>query len=254
MVYNRLMVKNWTLGLAHFQERVFLQCMLKPWREMKRDIYRCQWFIPIVRYHWYLPYSFHFGKVKENILWSSTCSAMFAHIFFKMRKGGPTYNVQDVWNMGYTGEGVVVAVVDNGLEKNHRELEKNFVSAFLCYKWLSAGFCLLTCSLAWISFNPLFTIQDLWWSVATQQSSVLQETVSCGSASYGRKVWLLTRLACCLTWSYFHDSFLPLFFNSLVSKDSVSLLFALSIIRIQQPVLTFLRMIQTHLQVIQLSV
>lgn len=54
--------------------------------------------------------------------------------FFKMRKGGPTYNVQDVWNMGYTGKGVVVAVVDNGLEKNHRELEKNFVSAFLCYK------------------------------------------------------------------------------------------------------------------------
>ena len=30
--------------------------------------------------------------------------------------------------MGYTGKGVVVAVVDEGLEKDHRELQQNFVS------------------------------------------------------------------------------------------------------------------------------
>lgn len=34
----------------------------------------------------------------------------------------------DVWKMGFTGKGVVVAVVDEGIEKNHKELRKNFVS------------------------------------------------------------------------------------------------------------------------------
>ena len=34
----------------------------------------------------------------------------------------------DVWKMGFTGKGVVVAVVDEGIEKNHKELQKNFVS------------------------------------------------------------------------------------------------------------------------------
>ena len=51
--------------------------------------------------------------------------------FFKMRKDGPTYNVQSVWNMGFTGKGVVVAVVDEGIEKNHPELKQNFVSVLL---------------------------------------------------------------------------------------------------------------------------
>ena len=30
--------------------------------------------------------------------------------------------------MGFTGKGIVVAVVDEGLEKNHQELQQNFVS------------------------------------------------------------------------------------------------------------------------------
>ena len=34
----------------------------------------------------------------------------------------------EVWKMGFTGKGVVVAVVDEGLEKNHKELQNNFVS------------------------------------------------------------------------------------------------------------------------------
>ena len=36
--------------------------------------------------------------------------------------------------MGFTGKGVVVAVVDEGLEKNHPELKQNFVS------WVSSLF------------------------------------------------------------------------------------------------------------------
>ena len=47
---------------------------------------------------------------------------------FEMRDDGPTYNVLDVWKMGLTGKGIVVAVVDQGLEKNHPELKQNYVS------------------------------------------------------------------------------------------------------------------------------
>ena len=57
----------------------------------------------------------------------------YDYYLFKMRKDGPTYNVQGVWNMGFTGKGVVVAVVDEGIEKNHPELKQNFVSVLLTY-------------------------------------------------------------------------------------------------------------------------
>ena len=131
-----------------------------------------------------LRYSFHFGKVKENIIWSLTWSLMFAYFFFffKRRKDRPTYNVQNVWNMGFAGKGVVVAVVDNGLEKNHLELEKNFVS-FVTSDLLLCSVC---SHVHWPGYllTPLFTIQVLWQSVATKkQSNDLKETVSCGSAS-----------------------------------------------------------------------
>ncbi|XP_073237797.1 furin-1-like [Porites lutea] len=46
--------------------------------------------------------------------------------WYMRRTDLPTYNVQQVWNMGFTGKGIVVAVVDEGLEKNHRELQQNF--------------------------------------------------------------------------------------------------------------------------------
>lgn len=38
------------------------------------------------------------------------------------------YNVKDVWRMNYTGAGIVVAVVDEGLHTNHSELRRNYVS------------------------------------------------------------------------------------------------------------------------------
>lgn len=47
-----------------------------------------------------------------------------------MRDNGPTYNVLDVWKMGYTGKGVVVGVVDDGLQKDHPELKDNYVSIY----------------------------------------------------------------------------------------------------------------------------
>lgn len=47
---------------------------------------------------------------------------------FKNRKDGPTYNVIDVWKKGITGQGVVVAVVDEGFDPSHPEIQANYVS------------------------------------------------------------------------------------------------------------------------------
>ena len=38
------------------------------------------------------------------------------------------YNVKEVWAINYTGDGIVVAVVDEGLNTNHPELRENYVS------------------------------------------------------------------------------------------------------------------------------
>lgn len=37
-------------------------------------------------------------------------------------------NVQDAWSMGFTGKGVVVTILDDGIERNHPDLKANYVS------------------------------------------------------------------------------------------------------------------------------
>ncbi|XP_068681768.1 proprotein convertase subtilisin/kexin type 4-like isoform X3 [Montipora foliosa] len=44
------------------------------------------------------------------------------------KNGQPTYNVIDIWKRNITGEGVVVAVVDQGLDPEHPELRDNYDS------------------------------------------------------------------------------------------------------------------------------
>ena len=37
-------------------------------------------------------------------------------------------NVIPVWKKGYTGKGIVVTILDDGIEKNHPDLKRNYVS------------------------------------------------------------------------------------------------------------------------------
>lgn len=45
-------------------------------------------------------------------------------------KGCQSYmNIAAAWRRGYTGKGVVVSVLDDGIEKEHPDLKPNYVSA-----------------------------------------------------------------------------------------------------------------------------
>lgn len=41
----------------------------------------------------------------------------------------PLMNVAAAWSRGYTGKGVVVSVLDDGIEREHPDLKPNYVSA-----------------------------------------------------------------------------------------------------------------------------
>ena len=42
-----------------------------------------------------------------------------------------------VWEKGFTGKGVVVAVVDHGVSKNHEDLRQNYVSWLTTFKYFN---------------------------------------------------------------------------------------------------------------------
>lgn len=39
-------------------------------------------------------------------------------------------NVAPAWQKGYTGKGVVVSILDDGIQTNHPDLAQNYVSTF----------------------------------------------------------------------------------------------------------------------------
>ena len=41
---------------------------------------------------------------------------------------GKGMNIDKVWQQGVTGKGIVVAVVDDGLQQSHPDLQDNYVS------------------------------------------------------------------------------------------------------------------------------
>jgi subtilisin family serine protease len=38
------------------------------------------------------------------------------------------HNVKEAWDLGYTGKGVVVTILDDGLERTHPDIAPNYVS------------------------------------------------------------------------------------------------------------------------------
>lgn len=46
--------------------------------------------------------------------------------WYLTKSGNESMNIVTAWNAGYTGEGVVVSVVDTGIEKNNDELKANY--------------------------------------------------------------------------------------------------------------------------------
>jgi len=44
---------------------------------------------------------------------------------------GYDMNVLDAWRKGYTGKGVVVSILDDGIQTNHPDLVFNYVSQHL---------------------------------------------------------------------------------------------------------------------------
>jgi len=48
-------------------------------------------------------------------------------------------NVRQAWEQGYTGKGIVVSILDDGIEKNHPDLEGNYVSVGQCRRAMCHG-------------------------------------------------------------------------------------------------------------------
>lgn len=42
-------------------------------------------------------------------------------------------NIGPAWQKGYTGKGVVVSILDDGIQTNHPDLAANYVSYFFLY-------------------------------------------------------------------------------------------------------------------------
>ena len=72
---------------------------------------------------------------------------------FQNRREGLTYNVIDAWKKGYTGEGIVVAVVDEGFSPKHPELEQNYVSFLFLLQSLLCS-CVCVCLFSFFFCHP----------------------------------------------------------------------------------------------------
>lgn len=62
--------------------------------------------------------------------------------FFSFQNGGAKdgldMNLAPAWRKGYTGKGVVVSILDDGIQTNHPDLAQNYVSnAFNVYSFES---------------------------------------------------------------------------------------------------------------------
>lgn len=71
------------------------------------------------------------SSLAENLLYISCMISMTADVVcvcvFQNRGDGLDMNVYPVWVQGYTGRDVVVSILDDGIEKDHPDIKKNYV-------------------------------------------------------------------------------------------------------------------------------
>lgn len=61
--------------------------------------------------------------------------------------------IRETWELGYTGKGVVVTIVDDGIEINHADLKQNYVRTFNNYIAIFLFELIFTCN---ATFKQLF--------------------------------------------------------------------------------------------------
>lgn len=49
-------------------------------------------------------------------------------------RNGFDLNVVAAWKMGFTGKGIVITILDDGLEKDHPDLQANYVSTLYDFR------------------------------------------------------------------------------------------------------------------------
>lgn len=54
---------------------------------------------------------------------------MLSFAYLQNRGEGLDMNVLEAWNEGITGKGIVVTILDDGLEKDHPDIVRNYVSS-----------------------------------------------------------------------------------------------------------------------------
>lgn len=47
---------------------------------------------------------------------------------------GLDHNVREAWDLGYTGKGVVVTILDDGLERTHPDIAPNYVNSLYFFR------------------------------------------------------------------------------------------------------------------------
>ncbi|XP_025077514.1 furin-like protease kpc-1 isoform X10 [Pomacea canaliculata] len=62
-------------------------------------------------------------RVKREIIFNDP---KWPIMWYLNRGGGLDMNVKQAWQQGYTGKGVVVTILDDGIEKDHPDLKKNY--------------------------------------------------------------------------------------------------------------------------------
>lgn len=66
-------------------------------------------------------------------------SSYCQHFSWQYNTNQRDLNVRQAWEQGYTGKGIVVSILDDGIEKNHPDLEGNYVSVGQCCRVVCCG-------------------------------------------------------------------------------------------------------------------